>query len=148
MNFQRGVDSLWKNIRKDIQGPAFVVNEPKFLSPLAKADPSNPEYAMRFHPIVAGGELGNGFSELNDPVDQYQRFKEQQSLRDSGDTEAQFLDIDFVEMLEYGMPPTLGFGHSERVFWFLENVPAREGVPFPQLKHELDSVTKNIYGLE
>ena len=148
MNFGRGVDSLWKTIRKDIQGPAFVVNEPKFLSPLAKANPSNPKYAMRFHPIVAGGELGNGFSELNDPVDQYERFKEQQSMRDSGDAEAQFLDIDFVEMLEYGMPPTLGYGHSERVFWFLENVSAREGVPFPQLRHEIDSVTKGIYGLE
>ncbi|GIW69453.1 MAG: lysine--tRNA ligase [Patescibacteria group bacterium] len=148
MNFSRGVDALWKLARKDIAGPAFVINEPKFLSPLAKSDPNNPEVAMRFHPIAAGGELGNGFSELNDPIDQYERFKEQQALRDSGDTEAQFLDIDFVEMLEYGMPPTLGYGHSERVFWFLENVPAREGVPFPQLKHELDSVTKKIYGIK
>lgn len=147
MGFERGVDALWKHIRKDIAGPAFVVNEPKFLSPLAKANPENPIYAMRFHPVVAGSELGNGFSELNDPVDQLERFKEQQALRDKGDKEAQFLDIDFVEMLEYGMPPTLGYGHSERVFWFLENVPAREGVPFPQLRHEIDSVTKNIYDL-
>jgi lysyl-tRNA synthetase class 2 len=148
LNFHRGVDGLWKHLRKDIKGPAFVINEPKFLSPLAKANPENPDYAMRFHPIIAGGELGNGFSELNDPIDQYNRFLEQQKLRDTGDSEAQFMDIDFVEMLEYGMPPTLGYGHSERVFWFLENVTAREGVPFPQLRHELDSVTKQIYGIE
>lgn len=147
LNFQRSIDGLWKHLRKDIKGPAFVVNEPKFLSPLAKANPENPEYAMRFHPIVAGGELGNGFSELNDPIDQFERFSEQQKLRDRGDSEAQFMDIDFVEMLEYGMPPTLGYGHSERVFWFLENVTAREGVPFPQLRHEIDSVTKQIYNL-
>ena len=52
-----------------------------------------------------------------------------------------------MEMLEYGMPPTFGYGHSERVFWFLEDVPAREGVPFPQLKHEMEETTKEIYGL-
>jgi lysyl-tRNA synthetase class 2 len=148
INTGRGVDSLWKIIRKDIAGPAFVINVPKFLSPLAKSNPDKPEYAMRFHPVAAGGELGNGFSELNDPLDQYNRFKEQQAMRDSGDNEAQFLDIDFVEMLEYGMPPTLGYGHSERVFWFLEDVTAREGVPFPQLKYEIDSVTKKIYGIK
>jgi len=70
---------------------------------------------------------------------------EQQKMREAGDVEAQWLDIDYVEMLEYGMPPTFGWGHSERVFWFLEDVTAREGVPFPQLKFELDSSTKEIY---
>ncbi|HYF96924.1 MAG TPA: hypothetical protein VD947_02685, partial [Patescibacteria group bacterium] len=62
-----------------------------------------------------------------------------------GDEEAQMLDIDFVEMLEYGMPPTCGYGYSERNFWFFEGVSAREGVPFPQLRHEVDEVTKHIY---
>jgi len=143
----RAIDHIWKELRKEIAGPAFIVGEPKSLSPLAKSDPQNPLITQRFHPILAGSELGNAFSELNDPLDQFARFKEQQSLRESGDAEAQFLDIDFVEMLEYGMPPTFGYGHSERVFWFFEDVSAKEGVPFPQLKFELDESTKEIYGL-
>ncbi len=92
-----------------------------------------------------GSELGNGWSELNDPLDQLERFKEQQAMRESGDSEAQMLDIDYVEMLEYGMPPTCGWGNSERVFWSFEGVSAREGVPFPQLRSEVDAVTKSIY---
>ncbi len=143
----RATDHIWKELRKEIAGPAFIVGEPKALSPLAKSDPVNPLITQRFHPILAGSELGNAFSELNDPQDQLARFREQQSLRESGDAEAQFLDIDFVEMLEYGMPPTFGYGHSERVFWFFEDVSAKEGVPFPQLKYELDESTKEIYGL-
>ena len=148
INLNRAIDDLWKIARKEINGPAMVIHEPKFLSPLAKSDHENPKLALRFHPIIAGSELGNGFSELNDPVDQFERFKEQQEMRNKGDKEAQFMDIDFVEMLEYGMPPTLGWGHSERVFWFLEDVPAKEGVPFPQLKHEIDETAKKIYGLK
>ena len=66
-------------------------------------------------------------------------------MRDAGDNEAMMLDIDFVEMLEYGMPPTTGLGFSERVFWIFEGVTAREGVPFPQLRSEVDEVTKSIY---
>ena len=138
---------MWKELRKEIKGPAIVVNEPKFLSPLAKINPKNPELTLRFHPIVAGGELGNGFAELNDPIDQFERFNKQQDMRNSGDEEAQFMDIDFVEMLEYGMPPTFGYGLSERVFWFMEDVSAREGVPFTQFKKELDQTTKDIYNL-
>jgi len=143
----RAIDHIWKELRKGISGPAFIVGEPKSLSPLAKSDPQNPAVTQRFHPILAGSELGNAFSELNDPLDQLARFREQQGLRELGDSEAQFLDIDFVEMLEYGMPPTFGYGHSERVFWFFEDVTAKEGVPFPQLKYELDDSTKEIYGL-
>ena len=78
--------------------------------------------------------MGNGFSELNDPLDQLQRFKEQQALRDQGDEEAHMLDQDFVEMLEYGMPPACGWGNSERNFWLFEGVPGREAVPFPLMK--------------
>ncbi len=146
-NRQRWIDNLWKTIRKTIAGPAFLVNEPKFMSPLAKSKLDNPELTQRFHIIIAGSELGNGYSELNDPIDQLERFQAQQAARNSGDDEAQMMDIDFVEMLEYGMPPTSGYGHSERVFWFLENVTAREGTLFPQLKHHLDESTKEIYGM-
>jgi lysyl-tRNA synthetase, class II len=146
-NRARLVDSLWKVIRKDIPGPAFLINEPKFMSPLAKSKSENPEITERFHVILAGSELGNGYSELNDPMDQLARFKEQQGARDAGDDEAQMLDVDYVEMLEYGMPPTSGYAHSERLFWFLEDIPAREGTLFPQMKFELDSTTKNLYNL-
>lgn len=148
LNIARGVDYLWKHIRKDIVGPAFLINHPKYLSPLQKPSKDNPMIVERFQPIIAGSELGNGWSELNDPIEQFERFAEQQKLRDEGDEEAQWMDIDYVEMLEYGMPPTFGWGHSERVFWFLEDVPAREGVPFPQLKHELDPISKKIYGIK
>ena len=141
----RGIDKLWKNIRKDVAGPVWLVNTPKFISPLSKTNPDNPQTVERFQPIIAGSELGNGFSELNDPIDQLNRFVEQQQMRDAGDDEAMMLDIDFVEMLEYGMPPACGWGYSERVFWIFEGVTAREGVPFPQLRHEIDETTRAIY---
>ena len=141
----RGVDKLWKNIRKDVTGPVWLINTPKFISPLAKSDPQNDNVVQRFQPVILGSELGNGFSELNDPIDQYNRFVEQQNMRDSGDDEAMMLDIDYVEMLEYGMPPACGWGNSERVFWLFEGVTAREGVPFPQLRHEIDDTTKSLY---
>lgn len=141
----RGIDKLWKNIRKDVAGPVWLVNTPKFISPLAKSNVDNHLAVERFQPVIAGTELGNGYSELNDPIDQLNRFTEQQAMRDAGDDEAMMLDIDFVEMLEYGMPPTCGWGYSERVFWTFEGVTAREGVPFPHLKHEIDESTKAIY---
>ena len=144
-NRARGIDKLWKNIRKDVAGPVWLVNTPKFISPLSKANENNSEVVERFQPVIAGSELGNGFSELNDPIDQLDRFVEQQNMRDAGDDEAMMLDIDFVEMLEYGMPPACGWGYSERVFWIFEGVTAREGVPFPQLKSELDKTTREIY---
>lgn len=144
-NVNRGIDSLWKLIRATLGGPAWMIHEPKFLSPLAKSSPDKPMLTQRIHPIIGGSEVGNGYSELNDPLDQLDRFMEQQNLRDSGDDEAQMLDVDFVEMLEYGMPPTFGWGHSERLFWFFEDVTAREAVPFPQLRFEVDEVSKTIY---
>lgn len=144
-NLARGIDKLWKNIRKDVAGPIWLMNTPRFISPLSKTSDENEHTVQRFQPVMAGSELGNGFSELNDPLDQYQRFVEQQNMRDQGDDEAMMLDIDYVEMLEYGMPPACGWGYSERVFWVFEGVTAREGVPFPQLRHEIDEVTKGIY---
>ncbi|HEY1645152.1 MAG TPA: lysine--tRNA ligase [Candidatus Saccharimonadales bacterium] len=144
-NKSRGIDKLWKNIRKDVAGPVWLINTPLFISPLSKANPANPQTVERFQPVIMGSELGTGWSELNDPIDQLDRFKEQQAMRQSGDSEAQMLDIDYVEMLEYGMPPACGWGNSERVFWIFEGVTAREGVIFPQLRQEVDSVTKSIY---
>ena len=144
-NRARGIDKLWKNIRRDVVGPVWLINTPKFISPLAKSNPDNDQTVQRFQPIIAGSELGNGFSELNDPIDQLNRFVEQQNMREAGDSEAMMLDIDFVEMLEYGMPPACGWGYSERVFWIFEGVTAREGVIFPQLRAEIDSTTREIY---
>ncbi len=141
----RGIDKLWKNIRKTVAGPVWLVNTPKFISPLSKTNPDNPQTVERFQPVIAGSELGNGFSELNDPIDQLNRFVEQQQMRDAGDEEAMMLDIDYVEMLEYGMPPACGWGFSERVFWIFEGVTAREGVPFPQLRSEVDGTTRAVY---
>ncbi len=144
-NKSRGIDKLWKNIRKDVAGPVWLVNTPTFISPLSKVNPDRPETTQRAQVVIAGSELCNLFSELNDPIDQLNRFVEQQQMRDAGDEEAMMLDIDYVEMLEYGMPPACGLGFSERVFWVFEGVTAREGVPFPQLRHDIDETTKSIY---
>jgi lysyl-tRNA synthetase class 2 len=138
INRARLIDNCWKIVRKTIAGPAFLINEPKFMSPLAKSKPENPELTERFHILIAGSELGNGYSELNDPMDQRERFEEQEKARKKGDEEAQMMDMDFVEMLSYGMPPTSGFGMSERLFWFMEDVSAREGTLFPPLRIRKD----------
>jgi len=144
-NKSRGIDKLWKNIRKDVAGPVWLINTPLFISPLAKTNPDRPETTQRAQVVIAGSELCNLFSELNDPLEQLGRFVEQQNMRDAGDDEAMMLDIDFVEMLEYGMPPACGLGFSERVFWIFEGVTAREGVPFPQLRTEVDEATRALY---
>lgn len=141
----RALDSVWKILRKESAGPFWLIHEPVAISPLAKQDPDDPRVTQRFHPVIAGSELGNGYTELNDPIDQLNRFLEQQALRDAGDAEAQMLDIDFVEMLEYGIPPACGWSYSERFFWMFEGVSAREGVIFPQLRRETDETTKKIY---
>jgi len=133
-NITRAIDNLWKYCRKQIAGPGFVINLPITVSPLAKKHDKNLELTQRFQVIIAGSELGNGYSELNDPVDQAKRFSQQQKLREAGDEEAQMYDHEFVEALEYGMPPTCGFGMSERVFSFLMNKSARECQIFPLMK--------------
>lgn len=132
----RLIDVLWKQVRKTIAGPAFLINHPVEVSPLAKRDPKDKTKVQRFQIILAGSEMGNGYSELNDPLDQEERFKEQAKMRAAGDVEAQMHDKDFVEALEYGMPPTAGFGFSERLFSFLENKTARECQIFPLMKPE------------
>jgi len=133
----RLVDLIYKKvIRPTITGPAFLINLPVEISPLAKRQPDKPKLTQRLLVMAGGTELGNGFSELNDPVDQKNRFLAQQKLRDAGDQEAQMYDEDFIRALEYGMPPTAGFGWSERLFAFLMDKPIREVVFFPPMKPE------------
>jgi lysyl-tRNA synthetase class 2 len=104
------------------------------MEPLAKRTAKDGRVVERFQVLIAGSEMGKGFSELNDPQDQRERFEEQQRLRDAGDDEAQRLDEDYVRAMEYGMPPAFGFGMSERLFSFLENKPAHETQLFPLLR--------------
>ncbi len=144
-NKSRVIDKLWKKIRVDIAGPAYLVDVPDFLQPLAKLQSKDPRLTEQFNLLLGGTEASKAYSELNNPIDQLDRFTDQQKMREDGDSEAMMMDIDFVEMLEYGMPPACGYGHAERLFWILEGVTAREGVPFPQLRSELDEVTKIIY---
>ena len=132
----RLVDTLWKQVRKGIGGPVFLVNHPVEVSPLAKRREEDPRTVQRFQMIIAGSEVGNGYSELNDPIDQAGRFEEQANLREQGDTEAQMHDAEFVEALQHAMPPTCGFGVSERLFSFLMDKPIRETVLFPLLRPE------------
>ncbi|HBI25322.1 MAG: Lysine-tRNA ligase [Candidatus Wolfebacteria bacterium GW2011_GWC2_39_22] len=133
----RMIDTIYKKtVRQRLIQPCFLVGHPLEVSPLAKKDPNDTKRVLRFQPIACKSELGNGFSELNDPQDQRQRFEEQAKLREAGDEEAQMLDEDFIEALEYGMPPAVGFGLSERLFSFLMNRSIRETVVFPPMKEE------------
>lgn len=123
-----------KTVRPKLIQPAFLVNHPVFISPLAKKSDKNPELTQRIQVVACGTELGNGWSEVNDPLDQLARFEEQEKARAKGDKEAQRLDTDYVEALEYGMPPTAGFGLSERLFAVLMDKPIRETVLFPLMR--------------
>lgn len=130
------IDILWKYCRKKIAGPGFLINTPVEVSPLAKRKEKELKKVERFQVIIAGSEVGNGYSELNDPLDQEKRFEEQAKKREKGDKEAQMHDTDFVEALKYGMPPTCGFGVSERFFSFLVDKPVKDCVIFPLMKPE------------
>jgi lysyl-tRNA synthetase class 2 len=137
MGAGRLIDLFWKKLaRPKVTGPLFIINHPVEVSPLAKRDAKNPERVQRMQIIVAGSELGNGFSELNDPVDQKARFEEQAKLREAGDSEAMMLDEDFITALSYGMPPAAGFGFSERLFAFIMDKPIRETVLFPPMRNK------------
>lgn len=133
-NLNRAIDTLWKYCRKQIAGPGFLINVPVMMEPLAKRMDGNKNLVERFQVILAGSENGKGFSELNDPIDQLDRFTDQAKLREGGDEEAQMMDGEFVEALEYGMPPTCGFGLSERLFSFLMDKPVRECQTFPFMR--------------
>ena len=116
--------------------PSFLVNQPIELEPLAKKDPSNPKAVQRMQILACGSELGKGFGELNDPIDQRERFEAQMKLREAGDSEAQMIDEDYVEAMEYGMPPAAGFGLSERLFAVLCDKSIRETTIFPSMKEK------------
>lgn len=144
-NRSRIIDKLWKKVRVTLPGPIFLIDTPAFLQPLAKVQPNDPRLSQQFNLVLGGTEVCKAYSELNNPLMQLANFVDQQTMRDAGDNEAMMLDIDYVEALEYGMPPACGLGYGERLFWLLEGVTAREGVIFPQLRREVDEVTKGIY---
>lgn len=130
-------DELYKEfIRNDIIQPTFMINHPLELSPLAKKMEKDKTKVERFQLVVGGLEMMNAYSELNDPIDQYQRFKEQEEVGHGGDEEAQRLDTDFVEALEYGMPPAagLGIGVDRLVMFLTDSNTLRESILFPTMK--------------
>lgn len=131
----RMIDLLFKKaIRPSLIQPGFLINPPVDVEPLAKRLEADPGKVERVQIVACGSELGKGFSELNDPLDQRARMEEQLKLREQGDREAQRLDEDFIEALEYGMPPTAGFGVSERLFSVILNKPVRETTYFPLMR--------------
>src|SRR5690606_22244801 len=118
--------------------PTFIIDYPIEMSPLCKRHRSNPELTERFELMVNGKELANAYSELNDPIDQLERFQEQLRLSEKGEDEAMFIDKDFVRALEYGMPPTSGMGIGiDRLTMFMTNQQSiQEVLFFPQMKPE------------
>lgn len=134
----RIVDELLKQfVRREQIQPVFLTDYPVALSPLAKRKANDPTHAERFQPFLGGAEIGNAFTELNDPLDQYARFEEQAKDREAGDEEAMPIDLDFVEALMYGMPPTGGVGIGvDRMVMLLADQPTlRDVILFPAMRH-------------
>jgi len=131
----RLIDLIFKKtVRPTMIQPCFLINPPLEIEPLAKRFATDPRVVERVQIVACGTELGKGFSELNDPIDQRERFEEQMRLREAGDKEAQLLDEDYLEAMEYGMPPAAGVGISERLFAVLMDKPVRETVIFPLMR--------------
>ena len=156
MGYGKLVDEIFgeKCEHKFIQ-PTFIIDYPKEMSPLTKEHRSNPKLTERFELIIDGKEIANGYSELNDPIDQKNRFEEQLKLSKKGDLEAtEFIDHDFLRALEYGMPPTSGIGIGiDRLVMLMTNISSiQEVIFFPQMKPErkkieLSDNEKIIYDL-
>ncbi len=119
--------------------PTFITDYPKEMSPLCKEHRDNPELTERFELMVNGSELANAYSELNDPIDQLERFQDQLKLSEKGDDEAMFIDLDYVRALEYGMPPTsgIGIGIDRLVMFMTNNSSIQEVLFFPQMRPEV-----------
>lgn len=142
----KGAYSKWKIagvlfeelVEHELWQPTFVLDYPKELSPLAKSRQDIPELVERFEPFIVGREIGNAFSELNDPLDQRERFEEQLKAREAGDDEAQMMDTDYVEALEYAMPPAggLGIGIDRLVMLLNDKQSIKDTILFPLLKPE------------
>ncbi len=118
--------------------PTFITDYPKEMSPLTKKHRDNPELTERFELMVCGKEIANAYSELNDPIDQRERFEDQLRLSEKGDDEAMFIDQDFLRSLEYGMPPTsgLGIGMDRLIMFLTDNASIQEVLFFPQMRPE------------
>jgi lysyl-tRNA synthetase class 2 len=129
-------EAIFKKLRAKIIEPTFIIDHPLAISPLAKKIKDDPNKTARFQLVVSGLELVNGFSELNDPRDQKNRFKEQAKMREKGDLEAHPQDLDYIEALEYGMPPTagLGIGIDRLMAVFTEAPSLKEVILFPFMK--------------
>src|SRR5574344_3145499 len=134
------IDALFgEYCEKHLIQPTFITDYPVSMSPLTKRHRENPDLTERFEVFVCGKELANAYSELNDPIDQLDRFKDQLSLKDKGDDEAMFIDMDFIRALEFGMPPTSGMGIGiDRLTMFMTNKTTIQDVLFfPQMRPEV-----------
>jgi len=125
-----------ETVEEKLKGPIFITEYPAEVSPLARRNDDNPEITDRFEFFISGREIGNGFSELNDPIDQAERFKSQVEEKDAGDDEAMFYDADYINALEYGLPPTAGegLGIDRLVMFFTNSHTIKDVILFPHMK--------------
>ena len=116
--------------------PTFLMGHPIEISPLTKKDPKDPRFVQRFELFIGGKEFSNAYTELNDPIDQRERFVEQLKEKEKGNAEANEMDTDFVEALEYGMPPAggIGIGIDRLIIFLTESTTIRDVILFPQMK--------------